>query len=162
MTASLNKLLLENIHTKEDLDSLVSEISQLLASLYKTEKTFDMILESGISATTAGFIERNLKKKDHATLIAGLTDLSKLLQQIRTIHLTFGFEPTHEAISNIHKWLLTNMKNIYVLEINYDPKILGGVVVEYEGRFGDYSLRKRVDLYMKENKSELLTRIKQL
>ncbi len=160
MTASLNKLLLENIHTKEDLDILISEIGRLMASLYKTEKTFDMILESGISSSTASFIERNLKNKNKEELVAQLTELAKLLKQVKTIHLTFGFEPTSEAIANIHKWLLTNMKNSYVLEINYDPKILGGIIIEYEGRFGDYSLRRQVDQYMKENKTQLLGRFK--
>lgn len=110
-----SKRLSEIATTKEAL-SFGEEIDVLINSMYKIDD------KTGLSEE---FL-RNLKTK-----IAGL----------RPIKLTLAFEPDGEFIKRLFAWVRQNIGDSVVLDFSVNPEILGGALVEWQGKYFDLSLK---------------------
>jgi len=61
------------------------------------------------------------------------------------IKLEIAFEPSEDFLLNIKKWLKENVQQETVLQIKTNPNIVAGLIIEYQGKYLDLSLAKKID-----------------
>lgn len=153
--------ILRYIETLDDAEKISFEIETLLDSVFKTEtQAFEKSLKS-VSAKTSDAIKGILAQNDIAldnrkgikNFLLGLKDQ---LHNLKVIKITLAFEPSQRTITNIFSWILGNIGFGIVLDINYDKTIIGGAVIYFEGKYKDFSLKKRLDTTFKNRREEIM------
>ena len=135
----------EIINTKEDLESVLGEISLLKNSLFTTgEKSFDFVLNNEVRKSFSERLSEDIKvsRKDKKEYLDGL---EYELKKVTEIKLQIAYEPTARNLSIIREWFEKNLGEFVVLDIFYNPAIVGGAKISFKGRYFDGSLSKQVD-----------------
>lgn len=130
---------LSDIFTKEELLFFLNELNFLEKSIFKKEKKE---LQINLSEKTRKFFlslppqgekqQRFIKK------------LKKILLSLPQVKITLAFSPSKEFIKEMALWLERRLKRKIILEIFVRPEIGGGAILEYEGKYLDFSLRKKI------------------
>lgn len=139
--------ILSHIKTKDQVLLLDAQIDELVESLYEVKKNrINEILNKTAGAGTSLLLKKALAKtKDRDQARDFLQKLKNKLQSLKTFKLTISFEPTDEIIDKLYEWIKTNIKDNVILEIYHDKTILGGAIIDYEGFYKDYTLKKMLD-----------------
>lgn len=74
-----------------------------------------------------------------------LENLKNYLLKIPRIKIEIAFEPEREFIREIANFFEKFLKRKIVLDIKVNPKIVGGIVFELEGKIFDFSLAKEIE-----------------
>jgi F0F1-type ATP synthase delta subunit len=135
------------IRTKDELNKLIDELDSLLDSFYGKEKKFDEVIRSDVRSWVAQEIQDELKIVDDKNKSLG--DFRESLSSLKLIKLTLAYEPSDEDLDLIASWVRENILPTLVLDVSISFDILGGVVVEYEGKYFDLSLAKAVSQELK-------------
>lgn len=146
----------QTITTKEEVLELISQINIAKELIYRnpslpfqkrsqkfTSLKFKKILT--ILEKIPDFKESAEKQ------IEVLENLKSYLLSLPTIKLTFAFLPDQPFINQIVDWLREVTKKKLILDIFINPHIIGGLIIEYEGKYLDLSLSKRIKKAIKNN-----------
>lgn len=131
--------------TIDQREKLKEEISMLMNSLYvKQPNSFENTLTGRVREEIAILVREELKesgleKRDY------LNGLLRMLSEMGIIKLTLGFEPTMVSIDKFWGKIVDALGRYVILDIDYQPKLLGGAFISYGGEYKDYSLRKLLD-----------------
>ena len=71
------------------------------------------------------------------------------MESMTKIQITTAFAPDYKFILKLKDWVNTNIKKDILVDFEFDPMLLGGAQVIYNGRYKDYSLAKSLDTYFK-------------
>jgi chromosome segregation ATPase len=82
-----------------------------------------------------------LEVKEQLSLLGEIEDYLFSLPELR---LEMAKKPDEETISLIRNWFKDNFNRPVVLIIKINSKLVAGAVVEYEGKWADFSLSKRM------------------
>ncbi|OGH31136.1 MAG: hypothetical protein A3J69_00120 [Candidatus Levybacteria bacterium RIFCSPHIGHO2_02_FULL_42_12] len=139
--------ILVHAKTQKEADLLLSEIDELLSSLYVIKKNaLQTVLEKSVRVDVARGIEsllpRSKKPEDIKTV---LHSLRNDVQKIPTLKVTLAFEPSEKMIETLYDWAKETLGEIVLLDITYDPLIVGGVVMSWKGAYIDASLKTKLD-----------------
>ncbi|MCL5114030.1 MAG: F0F1 ATP synthase subunit delta [Patescibacteria group bacterium] len=143
--------ILKSLKTVEETEEFSSKIDVLLNSLFKTQaKPLEELLKKLLDLKTSGIIKqamsvKNINSSDHAAIETLLNDIKKEIQKLRVLKLYLAFDPTTEIIDNIFEWVLKNIGNGIILDIEKDESIIGGAIIVFEGRYKDLTIRKRFE-----------------
>ena len=141
-----------NLYTKEDIDIFDAEIDELLEGLYESgSESFDSVLEEKVRMRIAEQLKDMIQRLE-VPKEEFLKNLKKEIEKIKILKVTVAFEPTYAATVRISQWVKQNISNHTVIQIIYDKDIIGGVVVEYEGNYHDYSLKKNFQALFEKRK----------
>lgn len=149
------------VKTTEHARDILSEIEILLDSLFKTDaNTFEKALRS-ISILTSqtlkeAFQKDNISLDDKTTIKEYLVGLREQIQKLKTLKLTLAFESSEYTIDNLFNWISKNLLTGIILEIKTDKSIIGGAVIELEGKYKDYSLRKTLEEVFANKREEIM------
>ena len=135
---------LDKVYTREDADLLIREIETLTDSLYKTgDADFERAMQGSVRKTTAEKIRAALDdfrgEKDEF-----LHGLKEAVHQQKAVTVTLAFEPSEKVITRISEWILEQLGKGTILDLLYDPTVIGGAVIMYGGHYADYSLSKKL------------------
>jgi F0F1-type ATP synthase delta subunit len=137
--------LLSHIITTQDAALLKQEIGLLQDSTYKTKAdAFAETLKTQVRQWVADAIEAEL----HTEKIAPDKYLSGLLDELKknaSIQMNIAFEPTRQNIEKIHDWLFRQLGIPVVLDLVYDPQVIAGAKLAYNGKYYDFSLGKQLE-----------------
>ena len=131
--------------TYDELNRILAEVDILSASCFESSQdSFEVSLDSKVRNSTSEAIKHLLDNYglDKQNLLA---EIKKTLLVLSVLKLTLPFEPNKPFLDRIYAWVKDNLPGSYVLAINYDPAIIGGVVVSIEGKYLDCSLRKQFE-----------------
>ncbi|MFH0898107.1 MAG: F0F1 ATP synthase subunit delta [bacterium] len=78
-----------------------------------------------------------------------LTKIQEKISFLPEINLTLAFEPNEQTMRTLADWFLLNNKEV-VFNINVDPRLIAGVVIYYNSKFIDFSVKSRFDQIIKE------------
>ncbi|MBI2414269.1 hypothetical protein HYV31_00285 [candidate division WWE3 bacterium] len=67
------------------------------------------------------------------------------LNSISVLDLTLAFNPTPKFLQEVLFWLNKNVSNNIVLKVNYQEDIVAGALITYNGKYGDFSTRNKLD-----------------
>lgn len=131
--------LIKVLLTREDVNKLLWEIGVLRESLFKTDAgAFANILKSQVRKQVADVIEKYISAGDRVAL---LDFLEEKFKETPDIKLTLAFDPTQETIQKVSKWVKMSVGDV-LIDYKVDRSIIGGAIVEYGGKIGDFSVKK--------------------
>ncbi len=140
----------KKIKTKEELISYLEEISQAQQSAF--EKKEDLLSEKvkeKVSETLKNFLERAEEKgiisKNPKQQNSFLKKLKEYLLSLPEVKLKIAFSPSSEFLEEINQWFEKELSVKVILDLTINPKIVGGAIIEYQGNWRDFSLRKKID-----------------
>jgi len=142
-------LFLENIYTKEQLLTLVDQIKGLSSLIYKTSEgnLLDKIASS-VSKDTFLLFEKLSKENllpQNTNELRGFFDLlAKFLEEVKSIRLTLAFEPKEDFLKKLQEWFQNTLKTKVVLDIITNESVIAGLLIEYNGKYKDYSKSEEV------------------
>jgi len=146
--------ILKSIKTTDDQEQLLSEIDILLDALFQTRLGFEKSLESISLETTKvlkeTFLKINLDVTNIDEVVNFLNELKNKIKSLKTLKLYLAFFPSEDSIDKLFNWIINNLGNRIILSIQEEKTILGGAIIEFDGNYLDYSLKKRLeDLFFK-------------
>ncbi len=140
----------KKIVTKEDLLFLLEEINLVQESIFKN-------INIPLSERVKGNIEEDFRKEleelEKKKIISKnpednrifFENFEKHLQNLPQIKIVIAFQPKKEFINKISLWLEKEINQKVILDFNFNPEIVGGALIEYQGRQINLSLAKEID-----------------
>ncbi len=151
--------ILSKIATKKDLSLFKSEIEILISSLYKyQEDGLENALNSEVRSWVAEEIRKNLK--NHDKVEEYLKSIIKDTESIDFINITLAYEPSQASLEKISSWVKTNIGEKILLDIEYDPSLLGGAKISYKGRYLDATLKRQIESYFDTQRDVIVSKLK--
>lgn len=144
-----------SLNDTKGLYRLIDQISAINKNLYHN-------LNGTIVSKTRGFLppnlvaifgyleEQRLEPEGDGPQKQFLEEIITELKTIPIVKITLAFEPDDSFISKLNERISFQAGQKVILDILVNHHIVGGIVVEYQGKFKDYSLESRVDQYLKE------------
>lgn len=160
--------ILSLLHTKQEADNLTAGIDSLLSSLYKKDVDVKMLISKTIPASVSGSILDDLAKQNVALqnleiIQTYFEDLKTKTESLKIFSLTIPFQPTYSFVKTLHQWVIENLPadrqgvgQGIVLNLQIDPTLRAGSIVEYEGIYRDYSIKKQLEEVFMNKKEEVL------
>jgi F0F1-type ATP synthase delta subunit len=140
----------ERIITEEDLVFVLEQLDLIKEMVFKkpqvslSEKLKDKI-DDGLRKE----IEKLEKEKIIPSLpeeqVSFFENFKNFLYQIPKARLEIAFEPSEEFIKKIEQWFKENLGKKIILDFTLNPKMVGGLKIEFQGKWKDYSLEKEIE-----------------
>lgn len=148
-------LMMENTYTLPDLKHRLRILKEYLEAQVFSKNTslsFDPEDSAWLNSLPSGLFSQF--NKDNLPDI--FTTLEQTIDKISPLTLYLSFEPNKEIVSAISAWLRQNLSQKPILEIKFDPGLIGGCALVKDGIYKDYSLKARIE----EQKEVILTEFK--
>ncbi|OGD91805.1 hypothetical protein A3D07_02650 [Candidatus Curtissbacteria bacterium RIFCSPHIGHO2_02_FULL_42_15] len=94
-------------------------------------------------------LEKENRLPAAASLGYFLSELAGFLEGIDKITLTVAFEPSLDFQKEIALWLEKNLGRKVVCDFAVDEGIIGGLVIEYHGKYKDFSKAQEIESRMR-------------
>lgn len=144
---------LSKIRTKEDIQKLINEIEVILQSLYQKQGV-ESVLKAQVRAWVSQALEEDWKSAPNKEEY--LIRLKEVLNGLKPLSLTISFEPTELSLEKLSYFVKQNLGGNIYLDINYDPRLLAGAIIVYQGRYLDMSLKKAYEAEFERSKVEII------
>ncbi len=131
--------ILDLITTEDEKDILTSQVEELLADLYKVDHSEFEKKIGELDDKVASLV----KTVPAASLPVFLGSLKEKLIATPSVKVTLSFKPTNNFISKLNKTLNA------LVEVEVDPDILGGIILETNGKHIDLSINKSLNDLLK-------------
>jgi F0F1-type ATP synthase delta subunit len=154
--------ILSVIKTTQTLDQFVLDLEKYDEMLFKTSKKEKRDFEAYMDLRYENINKFYLSKyasKSFIELSKELVDLLTWLSQVDHFNLTLAFFPDGAFVNTLFTWCTGNIKYPVILNIEVDPNIIGGVVLNLKGKYIDYSLDKMLTEYFLVNKDAILSKL---
>ncbi len=151
--------IVKTIKTQKQLDDFTHLLDILGASLYKNTDAFEKALTKDKS-TTAQLLVSELSKPEVVNSPQQkqrlLDDLGAELKTLKTVHLTIAIPVSEDIVRLVSSWAEKKLKGNYLFDIQYDPTIIGGAQISFEGRYMDDSLIRRIEEVFKKDEQQII------
>jgi len=150
--------ILRSTRTAQQAEQLVAEIDNLLASLFhEGKKEFEKALASIRAQVAQVLRDEFLSKYQNKEVTKDfLTQLKERAQSLRFLPVVFAFSPSEHSIALIRDWIIKNIGENYVLDIEVDENIIGGICLTLDGKYIDLSIRKKMEEVFGNKREEIL------
>lgn len=151
--------ILSHIRTKDEAKILSNEIDLLMDALYKEGGAG---FESTLHAKVRSWVSEEMQKDwgdEEPDKEGYLKKLKEELYSLKPVKLTLAFEPTDASLDKFFGYVRQNIGEGIILEINYDPSILAGAQVAFEGEYRDFSLKRVYEDEMGRMKEEIISQL---
>lgn len=130
------KDILELVKTKNKSVDLINVLDEMLKLTYSKKFDKELLKELPLEFSEDEDLSMQLKKAKEELLSAKVMDL------------TLYFEPDEAFIKKLYEWFKNNGFENFLLNINIDTKICGGLEISYNGKYVDLSIKKKVAEYV--------------
>lgn len=140
---------LRYLHTKEDTAYIREKLSKLSREAFKVQKPFQKKIFEVFSVSLAEeFLKMAEEKKvnlaDSAACEAFIKQLIGEIQSMPSVKLHLSFEPSYDLLSNISKWFEDVAGRPVIIDYVVNPDLIGGALIEWNGKYFNYSLQKLI------------------
>jgi F0F1-type ATP synthase delta subunit len=153
--------LITSLKTTQEVACFVSEIDNLMLAFFKSKevsmkKALEVVNEDFAQKIMQIFSKNNLDIKDRDVVVGFFETLKELLKKFKIIKLVLAFNPTCKTIENIHNFVKDILGIGYILDIEISEDVLGGAIIVFEGKYSDFSLKKKIEeVFALKNKEAL-------
>lgn len=142
--------LITSLKTTQEAADFVSEIDTLALTFFKSEK---VSMEKALSSISTGsaekimqaFSKNNLNINDKDTVAGFFNTLKELMKKLKTIKFVLAFDPSRKTIEKLHNFVKDTLGIGYIFDIEISPEVLGGAIVIFNGKYNDFSLKKKIE-----------------
>lgn len=140
---------LDFLVTKGDVAQFVSQLDRLEQSLFNVHESIEKKAEEIFSHDELEALKTLMKNQaisfeNRDQVRQFIHELVTGLNTALSLNLVVAIEPTEKTLREISAWISQNNNVKVFLNLTVDPSIIGGAVIEYNGSYRDYSLKKRV------------------
>ena len=141
------RLFLKDVFLKEDLKDLIRQIDSVLDIIYVDDKKALMEKLTGklpgdFLDIIAGLFAKKILSGNPKEVEKYFISLNSYFNKIPTVILTIAFKPSSEFLKTLSFWFEKNLGKKVVCDIVVREEIIAGVLVEYNGKYKDYSKAK--------------------
>ena len=156
--------IITSLKTTGEVESFVGEIDTLMLKFFESEevspeKMLDSISEGSSLKIRQVFAKNNLNFNNRETVSKFFKTLKELIKKLKAIKIVLAFDPSAKTIENIHNFITDSLGIGYILEIEVFREILAGAIVIFNGKYIDFSLRKRIEDTFKEKADQIVSAI---
>ena len=151
----------QDILTVEDQMAALDQLEEIVKSCYKNQGSdFKQLVSKTAKYSISEAIFSRLSGESDRGIQVGVVEKLKLeIKKLRTIKVTLAINPTMEMIKNISQWVKVNLGQDVILEIKVDNRIIAGIVIAFEGKYGSFTAKEKIDAYWEDNRSEISGRL---
>lgn len=113
---------LDDIKTLEDKEQILTEL--------------DAVKRKDYSVVRKDFLDKILEVKD---------TLASDLEKIKVIKIILAVKPSAGVILTLDEFFQKILNKKVIFDIEVDPKLIGGIQIVFDGKYGDYSVLKLID-----------------
>lgn len=151
-----NDKLLQNTTTKRQMERLLEEIEIIRRGLFEAgEGAMDSLLKNKVRAETAEIIQETFSKAG-IDKKGYLDKVEELIIKMPNVSLILAFEPSEGAVERFYSKISEATGKQVLLDIVYEPQIIGGAVIIFNGRYRDYSFKKIFNLEFERGRNKIL------
>lgn len=137
--------MLSTIITSTDVVKAKDKLDKLESSMFTSETDVESLLNSLLSpdekdSLTQYCQDKKLSLENKNDLGIAVKSLQQDLEGLTEVLITFAYQPSVQSLAHFKSLLNEKVGANVVLDVNTDPSILGGAIIEYKGKFGDYTL----------------------
>lgn len=162
MTTYSYDSIVDRFTTVEDVHLAATQIDSLLVALYKTDKeAFVHALQNNLHRNLSDSLmqaltDQHISLEDHDALEQYCKGLKHFLSSLPLLQLTLAYHPNNEQIEKLSEWARSQTNKPVILELHYNPYILGGAIITFEGKYLDLSLKKKLDAVYEAKRGEVM------
>ena len=141
MESVSESVLINHLRTQEESLKLLDEIDLLLNSLYEEKgEGFELALKSKVRSWVTEAIREEMSKG--VDMEEFLKSVKNEIASFKELKISLAFEPTSLSIEKIYMQAQGIWGRKILLNLSYDPNLIAGCVIIFEGEYRDFSLRK--------------------
>lgn len=153
-----------SLKTTLEVESFVGEIDTLMLKFFESEeismaKALDSISEDSSLKIRQVFAKNNLNYNNRDTVSRFFKTLKELIEKLKVVKIVLAFDPSVKTIGNIHNFVTDTLGVGYILEIEVSQEILAGAIVIFNGKYFDFSLKKRIEDTFREKADQIVSAI---
>lgn len=149
--------LLSLIKTTLEAQHALQEIDILMTHLYRIESGApDEILAKYVSHDFAVSLIRSFKRnnvswQEQEQTKDFLFGLKKSIEALKVLKLTLAFKPASHMVLLFSGRVRAELGQYILLDFSYDPSIMGGAIISFQGVYKNFTLKKRIaDVFEKQ------------
>jgi len=136
--------------TQDDAVTLRTRLRDLVNGLFQTNESFKEKLARSLSQQQIEFLRSTFEQNqtrfdDRATVHNFLLQLQTQLDELPVLSLQLGIKLPYHTIRELADWIKAKTGQKVLLALQVNPDLLGGTVIEKNGKLYDYSLGKELD-----------------
>ncbi|MEF8847029.1 MAG: F0F1 ATP synthase subunit delta [Candidatus Paceibacterota bacterium] len=136
----------ENITTKQDLIYLLDDINQAREVVFEGEQaSLEKKTKNLVGEELRNILQKQSSLSTRQQQVDFLDELKDYLQQTPQIKLTVAFSPSDDFLEEISEWLEKEIGEKVIIDLITNHEIVGGAIIEYQGRYLNLSLAKKID-----------------
>lgn len=153
--------ILNAIYTTEDAQEFIERIDTFLADIYSIERkdiltVLDDTFPENISKEIKNYITLTNTSLTHQEEVrVALMKLQQAIRAARTLSLTLAFSPTRKTVIGICERIKQEFGQDVITEISYNPDLVGGAVIVFEGKYTDQSIKKKLTILFEAKENEI-------
>lgn len=158
MNNSVLQIFLNGVKDTKGLYRLIDQLDSINKELYHnqegtiTQKLKGKLLVS-IESIFVWLEQNNLEPSGDGEQRAFIEEIGNYLKKVPQVKTTLAFEPDDQFSAKLNDQISSLVGQRIILDIEVNHHIVGGVVLEYQGKHRDYSVEPKVDQYLKEKLS---------
>jgi hypothetical protein len=141
--------IVKNLKNKNDVVMLLDQINLAGDLVFKGEGKLSEkgrgVLNEGFRYLIMKLEEKGIIYKNNKTEKDFFENLKNSLKKIKIIKIKIAFKPSEFFLTRLSNWIKKNIDEKAVLDIEYDDKIIGGAIIEYQGKRVDFSLASKIN-----------------
>lgn len=151
----------EFFHTRSESGNFMARIANISDKVFETgfnlEKTLDRELGLEKKDKFLVFLRENNVSLDSPKELKDFLDkLQQTISKLPILYINIAFDPSEETLKLLSEWFVLNAKKQFVFDILVKPDLLAGAVLNFNGRFFDYSAKTKFEKIVKNVMNEEL------
>lgn len=145
--------------TKMGANDFSSRIAAISEKIYHTDFNLEKMLSEQFGIKKKDRLitllrENKVDVKSNSALKAFLSSIVELIPKLPVLSLTIAFEPKEKTLQALSEWSLLNINKQALFDITVDKNLIAGAVVNYKGKYLDFSIRPRFEQILLESLEE--------
>lgn len=140
----------EIIHTKKQASEFLDYLDKLSDAFFNVKEPPAKKMKSLLPYQQYYYLER-LAQKNNVSF-ENLEQVKEFLGHVKTfirnipvVTIEVAFSPSEETIANLSNYIAIYIKRAVLFDIVVNKKLVAGATLSYNGRYKDYSLKKKFD-----------------
>lgn len=135
------------LYSVEDRSFMLGKLAILEQGAFSTKQSFEEQVHEQFSLPVAeallhAMTEANIASSSAPAVQKFIKAQIETVKSLPVVRLRVAFNPSNDMVKNISKWLDLFSSDKMLVEVIVDPAVIGGVAIELDGTYSDYSLKK--------------------